>query len=782
MSQAAAFLPDLLAQPWAWALGWTLIHSLAQGLVVAALVAAGLALLRGASPQMRYALACGGLVVMLVLPTATWWSLYRAASPSPSARVAVLPAPVFVGAGPPSAAAPAISSMIDDRSAIGGASSTWGIERTVPVIVTGWLVGVAVLALWRTGGLVYAVYLCRRGTRPSAPVWQERLMRLRDRLRVGRPVALMESPQVRAPVVIGWLRPVILVPVGMFTGLSVPQLDAILAHELVHVRRWDYLVNLLQTTAENLLFYHPAVWWISHRIRVEREYCCDDAAAACSGSAQAYAGALAALETWVGARPLLGMAVGGGSLLDRVQRQLVAGSSRDTGGWGPLLALPVLVLAVGLLGLPDRGHGAARDRGEIVRYPFDGPGVVTGPALRVHGVAPAQDRFGTPDAAYRFDGGKAVVEMEEAVRGDFRTIVFWARSEVPITADSPRGYMVMGSCLAGVPDDVSGVIIGSHTGGLDNEVLTLLWEGGYKAFYWTTATLPQGIDAAWHHYAFIWDEPAGSYGLHLDGMALGTADMVLWNNCTTEAPTTSPVPTFLADRRWQFGRAENLVDHGWLGVVDGVRIWDRPLSGVEVEALYRATDTGEAGPGDTRAARESAATMEITEDNAEDIAGYTATSKPSVLTAIDGPDGPTAVADSVANEEMILLNSSPRSMHYDLTTTGAGFTIEPRQCDLASRQRQVLRLTGPEAGDGVRRVYLTAELARGPFASGVSLMDTVETYSGTVAYTAFRSLGVKYTLLTAERDTPQAAAVRAYVRETAVAGEGRGQARERVVD
>jgi hypothetical protein len=126
----------------------------------------------------------------------------------------------------------------------------------------------------------------------------------------------------------------------------------------------------------------------------------------------------------------------------------------------------------------------------------------------------------------------------------------------------------------------------------------------------------------------------------------------------------------------------------------------------------------------------------------------------------------------VVHEVLTLLNSSPRATHYELTTAGYGYAVEPRQCDLMSRQRQVLRLTGPKAGGGVQRVYLTAELARGPFSPEISLPDTVETYSGTVAYTAFRSPGVKYTLMTVERDSPRAAAVRAYARDSAVAGEG----------
>ena len=98
------------------------------------------------------------------------------------------------------------------------------------------------------------------------------------------------------PVVIGYLRPVILVPVGMLAGMPAAQVEAILLHELAHVRRRDYLANLLQTVGEGFLFYHPAIWWISSVIRSERENCCDDLVVEASGDAREYAAALAALE------------------------------------------------------------------------------------------------------------------------------------------------------------------------------------------------------------------------------------------------------------------------------------------------------------------------------------------------------------------------------------------------------------------------------------------------------------------------------------------------------
>ena len=97
-------------------------------------------------------------------------------------------------------------------------------------------------------------------------------------MRIGRAIRVAQSAAVQVPSVIGWLRPVVLLPMSALTGLTPGQLESILAHELAHIRRHDYVINVLQSAAEVLLFYHPACWWLSRRMRVEREHCCDDAA------------------------------------------------------------------------------------------------------------------------------------------------------------------------------------------------------------------------------------------------------------------------------------------------------------------------------------------------------------------------------------------------------------------------------------------------------------------------------------------------------------------------
>ncbi len=175
--------------------------------------------------------------------------------------------------------------------------------------------------------------------------WQEALKRLARELRISRPVMLLESYLTEAPVTLGYFAPVILVPAGVLAGFPAAQMEAILLHELAHIRRHDYLVNVLQRAVEALLFYHPAVWWFSHVMRVERENCCDDAVVSIHGNAHAYASALAALEQtrWGGKEPAL--AATGGSLVKRIRRLLYPAGPRA--GWMSFLAVAVLIASAG---------------------------------------------------------------------------------------------------------------------------------------------------------------------------------------------------------------------------------------------------------------------------------------------------------------------------------------------------------------------------------------------------------------------------------------------------
>ena len=139
-----------------------------------------------------------------------------------------------------------------------------------------WFTGVVALSLRLLAGWLIVRRMATHGAADAVPEWRELSPGSRDGSTSRARSASCISALVEVPTVIGSLRPVVLLPVSALAGMSPSQLDAILAHELAHIRRHDYLVNLLQTLVETLLFYHPAVWWLSRRIRIERENCCDD--------------------------------------------------------------------------------------------------------------------------------------------------------------------------------------------------------------------------------------------------------------------------------------------------------------------------------------------------------------------------------------------------------------------------------------------------------------------------------------------------------------------------
>ena len=306
----------LSAQPWVERLGWTLLHFLWQGVLIAAVYAATRKwFARSAGPNARYALACAALALMAAAPLITWSLMNTAA-------VLAVPVPAhFTATGSTSVHAGATTPALLSN----------GVPRALPEPLLPWVVadlarrlhGLLVRLL---GGWMQAVRLRSRFVRPAPGEWQQALDRLKTRLRVARPVRLLVSSLVQSPSVVGWLRPVVLVPVGALTGLPPNQIEAILLHELAHIRRHDYLVNVLQSIVETLLFYHPAVWWISGHIRTERELCCDDVAVSVSGDVLTYARALAELESARPAQFRAAMAASGGSLAHRIARLL--GQSR----------------------------------------------------------------------------------------------------------------------------------------------------------------------------------------------------------------------------------------------------------------------------------------------------------------------------------------------------------------------------------------------------------------------------------------------------------------------
>ncbi|MCE5278371.1 MAG: M56 family metallopeptidase [Planctomycetaceae bacterium] len=319
------------------ALGWALVHSLWQGALIAAAAALALRLIPPVRSRARYATACAALLAMVLLTAAT--ALICAARPG--APQAMVPAPAAgqaFSAQAPAAARPAWQALLDVQ--------VW-LPPALPWLVAAWLVGTATGAARRVWAWRFARSLVRRDVWPVSESLAATASALARRLGIRRAVCVLESARVAVPVVIGWLRPVVLLPLSAVTGLTAAQLEAILAHELAHIARCDYLVNLVQAAAETLLFYHPAAWWLSRQIRRHREYCCDDIAAAAAG-ATTFARALAATaKLAMPCRPVQAAvaADGGGTFFYRVRR-LVSPQVHSAAAAGDLLGLALLAAII----------------------------------------------------------------------------------------------------------------------------------------------------------------------------------------------------------------------------------------------------------------------------------------------------------------------------------------------------------------------------------------------------------------------------------------------------
>jgi len=221
------------------------------------------------------------------------------------------------------------------------------LQPALPVIVCLWMLGVTILSLRNLVGWLGVNRLQHKSLTTVGGDCHARLTRLCTALKVTRPVKLVRSTLVAVPTVIGWLKPIILLPASALTGLDTLQLQAILAHELAHIRRCDYLVNIIQTIIETLGFHHPAVWWISATIRRERENCCDDIALSVCGDRLQYARTLASLEEMRQPQARLAVAASGSNLFARIRRIITKDASpKSRPAWAPTAAIIILTTAL----------------------------------------------------------------------------------------------------------------------------------------------------------------------------------------------------------------------------------------------------------------------------------------------------------------------------------------------------------------------------------------------------------------------------------------------------
>lgn len=479
---------------WVERLGWMLVHSLWQLAIVAVLAAVLLRLLRNRSARMRYAVAVAMLALMAIGPAATWCFISvepvqrvsssrtdeRSAAVQQAASVVQKPVTTEAGSvgsgelktdsalavplaaeaetvnvpGPSSALTgtsgreTAVASTLADQKPTSTSTvireSIEKIARAIkprlPILVGVWLLGVLICSIRPIWGLWIQWRLRHTGLQPVPESIQSTLNALIQKLRLTRAVRIAESALVKVPLVVGYVHPMILLPASVITGLTSSQLEAVLAHELAHVRRHDWLINTLQVIAETLLFYHPAVWWLSSRIREERELCCDDIALSLDVDKAVFARTLLTLEELRQKAMVPAMAATGGDLTARVRRLLITPHTTPSSGGGTIMGMLVVLMSLVLMvtslfasGPPEKAK-ATLVNSTTAHRDDDATPDVDGDALPVAGQndSPAAK----PNARQR--SIQVLDENEEPVVGADVRLSFQQDGQVP----SPKNWLI----------------------------------------------------------------------------------------------------------------------------------------------------------------------------------------------------------------------------------------------------------------------------------------------------------------------------------------------------
>lgn len=307
-----------------YALGWMVLHSLWQGMLIAIITGVVLIALRHRTAHLRYIVANLGLFAVVLAAILTF---FYYSQPDVSGEAFLAPDGLGeIGIAPEVQVNTALLDQLEDLEHLDAEidvdvaveladalivappvpadpPSTFSLQNIqayfdqhLPLIVGMWLLGVAIFLLRMLSSVSYVYYLKGRMNFPADEYWLDLLEDMIKKIGLDKAVTLVESALVRTPQVVGYLKPVILFPLGMINKLPAAEVEAILAHELAHIMRHDHLLNVLQSLVETLFYYHPGVWWISAQIRTERESASDERAIEVTGDALTYAQALVTVQ------------------------------------------------------------------------------------------------------------------------------------------------------------------------------------------------------------------------------------------------------------------------------------------------------------------------------------------------------------------------------------------------------------------------------------------------------------------------------------------------------
>ena len=358
-------------------LGLTIAHFLWQGFLIAAITAIVLAILRRATPACRYMVNCVSMIFGFVVFVTTFILIFSQSGEAPLSGLDsdLLMSSTILADSPVSEAQHQIDmtmSIIDESTGTLPAKNVtfWQMATafwSINTLAWMWLAGALFMLTrfavqWNT-----ARYLKTNLVITPDQKWHRLFDEIKAKMGINKGIKILQSSLVETPMVIGWMSPVVLIPTSVFTSLTTDQIRMILTHELAHIRRYDHLVNIAQGAIEIMLFFHPMTWWLSKNIRIEREYCCDDAAITVTSKPRLFAEALIELEALRIKRqnqlPNTALALTGGSLMSRIKRIVNPVSSQDANrlqSKTPLaLLLTLLLLMSGMTYVASTAYATA---------------------------------------------------------------------------------------------------------------------------------------------------------------------------------------------------------------------------------------------------------------------------------------------------------------------------------------------------------------------------------------------------------------------------------------
>lgn len=343
-----------------YAIAWTVIHAIWQVALVVLLTAGLQAAIKNMSAAMRYSIWVSSLLLILGGSVATFLYYYN-----------LDPALLLMDDATQLSVASATGTDLAANSTVGSPQDPFTLSAIVTYvnehilfIVMLWLVGMVIALIRLLGNIGYVEYLKSKFNFPVDPYWEELLQSLKVKMGIGKKVQLLESALVMSPMVIGHLKPVIFFPMGAINRLSAQEVEAILAHELAHIMRNDYIINLSVSCIESLYYFHPAMWWLTTQIRAEREHCCDDLAIRATGQPIQYAQSLVAVQEMTMMSPRLAMQFAGKEKKSRfflrvnrlIRPKSAAMNIREKSMAAMVTAVMVLVVAMASKPIDNAAH------------------------------------------------------------------------------------------------------------------------------------------------------------------------------------------------------------------------------------------------------------------------------------------------------------------------------------------------------------------------------------------------------------------------------------------